>query len=212
MDDAGLLDAVFDAGGLLDVVDGLADVRRDGAGLRVRHLLLEGRAQASDLAHHVGGREDQVVLLPVQLIPSAPARSILPRRPDPLRRLRHRRLSGLWRRPALCGSCRFRAGRVVTPRTIWSPWRGSTPRLKATLTVSSNLALARLLTISSAGMRVQQRFYVGLLGKRLVALADGLSLGLAFAFLSPCGADGRSRPSHMMSQHGGLSTIPDGRK
>ena len=39
-------------------------------------------------------------------------------------------------RPVPCGS-------VVTPRTIWSPRRGSVPRFTATSTVSSNLARAR---------------------------------------------------------------------
>jgi hypothetical protein len=33
-------------------------------------------------------------------------------------------------------------GRVTTPRTIWSAWRGSTPRFIATSIVSSNFAVA----------------------------------------------------------------------
>src|SRR6478672_11790948 len=37
-------------------------------------------------------------------------------------------------------------GRLTTPRTIWSAWRGSTPRLSATSTVSSNFEVARLFT------------------------------------------------------------------
>jgi hypothetical protein len=37
------------------------------------------------------------------------------------------------------------AGSVTTPRTIWSAWRGSTPRFIAISTVSSNLAVALLL-------------------------------------------------------------------
>ena len=41
-------------------------------------------------------------------------------------------------------------GRVTTPRTIWSAWRGSTLRLIATSMVSSNLAVALALTIVSA--------------------------------------------------------------
>jgi hypothetical protein len=39
------------------------------------------------------------------------------------------------------------AGRVTTPRTIWSAWRGSTPRFSATSTVSSNLAVALAFTV-----------------------------------------------------------------
>ena len=41
-------------------------------------------------------------------------------------------------------------GRLTTPRTIWSAWRGSTPRFIAISMVSSNLALARSLTIFTA--------------------------------------------------------------
>src|SRR5690606_26417768 len=37
-------------------------------------------------------------------------------------------------------------GRLTTPRTIWSAWRGSTPRFIAISMVSSNLATARSLT------------------------------------------------------------------
>src|SRR4051794_7142534 len=42
------------------------------------------------------------------------------------------------------------AGRPTVPRTIWSALRGSTPRRTASSTVSSNLAVARLLTRSTA--------------------------------------------------------------
>src|SRR5262249_6378800 len=41
-------------------------------------------------------------------------------------------------------------GRPTVPRTIWSALRGSTPSRAASSTVSSNLALARLFTRSSA--------------------------------------------------------------
>jgi len=41
-------------------------------------------------------------------------------------------------------------GRVTMPRTIWSAWRGSTFRLTATSTVSSNFALALAFTSCSA--------------------------------------------------------------
>ena len=47
-----------------------------------------------------------------------------------------------------CGRCRSAA--ETTPRTIWSAWRGSTPRFIATSTVSSNFALARSLTSLTA--------------------------------------------------------------
>ena len=47
-----------------------------------------------------------------------------------------------------------RLGKVTTPRTIWSAWRGSTPRFIATSMVSSNLALARSLTILIAASSV----------------------------------------------------------
>src|SRR6516164_9653592 len=41
-------------------------------------------------------------------------------------------------------------GSSTTPRTIWSAWRGSTPRLMETSIVSSNFAFARSLTILMA--------------------------------------------------------------
>src|ERR1051325_9776106 len=41
-------------------------------------------------------------------------------------------------------------GSVTTPRTIWSAWRGSTPRFSATSMVSSNLAVAFCLAIAIA--------------------------------------------------------------
>src|SRR5690606_21731519 len=45
-------------------------------------------------------------------------------------------------------------GIVTTPRTIWSAWRGSTPRFIAISMVSSNFALALLLTSLIASSRV----------------------------------------------------------
>src|SRR5687767_201255 len=42
------------------------------------------------------------------------------------------------------------AGSETMPRTIWSAWRGSTPRLSATSTVSSNFEVAFALTMPSA--------------------------------------------------------------
>ena len=44
-------------------------------------------------------------------------------------------------------------GSDTTPRTIWSAWRGSTPRFMAISTVSSNFALARSLTSFTASPR-----------------------------------------------------------
>ena len=44
-------------------------------------------------------------------------------------------------------------GRLTTPRTIWSEWRGSTPRFMAISTVSLNLALARALISFTASSR-----------------------------------------------------------
>src|SRR6516165_8487518 len=41
-------------------------------------------------------------------------------------------------------------GRLTTPRTIWSEWRGSTPKFIAISIVSSNLALARSFTSFTA--------------------------------------------------------------
>ena len=45
-------------------------------------------------------------------------------------------------------------GRLQTPRTIWSAWRGSTPRFIATSIVSSNFAVARSLTSFTASVIV----------------------------------------------------------
>src|SRR5690606_11955013 len=46
----------------LDVADGLLDIHRDRAGLRVRHQATWTKhpTEPSDLAHHVGGRDDRV--------------------------------------------------------------------------------------------------------------------------------------------------------
>jgi hypothetical protein len=41
-------------------------------------------------------------------------------------------------------------GRLTTPRTIWSAWRGSTPRFIAISTVSSNFTEDRSLSSFSA--------------------------------------------------------------
>jgi hypothetical protein len=41
-------------------------------------------------------------------------------------------------------------GRLTVPRTIWSAWRGSTPRFIAISTLSSNLAMARSLIRDTA--------------------------------------------------------------
>mmetsp|Transcript_28426 Transcript_28426/g.53154 ORF Transcript_28426/g.53154 Transcript_28426/m.53154 type:complete len:218 (-) Transcript_28426:1749-2402(-) len=46
-------------------------------------------------------------------------------------------------------------GRPTTPRTIWSAWRGSTPRFTAISTVSSNLAFALPLTKATASSTVR---------------------------------------------------------
>jgi hypothetical protein len=45
-------------------------------------------------------------------------------------------------------------GSATVPRTIWSALRGSTPRRAASSTVSSNFALARFFTSSSASVGV----------------------------------------------------------
>ena len=41
-------------------------------------------------------------------------------------------------------------GRLITPRTFWSAWRGSTPKFIATSTVSSNFAVHNSLTSLTA--------------------------------------------------------------
>src|SRR5690606_7865934 len=48
-------------------------------------------------------------------------------------------------------------GKTTAPRTIWSAWRGLTPRRTAMSTVSSNLALARLFTLWHASSRLTFR-------------------------------------------------------
>ena len=79
-----------------------------------------------------------------------------PSRPDPRRRPRRRRRPWPrrpWRRARTRRPARVRPepfGRLTTPRTIWSAWRGSTPRFIAISMVSSNFALARSLTIFTA--------------------------------------------------------------
>src|SRR5689334_15763022 len=61
VDDRGAVGAVLDLAGL-GLLDGLADVHRDRADLRVRHLALraEDAAEAADHRHHVGRRDRDV--------------------------------------------------------------------------------------------------------------------------------------------------------
>ena len=59
-------------------------------------------------------------------------------------------LGAAWRTPRRAATRPVPFGSETTPRTIWSAWRGSTPRFMAISTVSSNFALARSLTIFTA--------------------------------------------------------------
>ncbi len=70
MDDAGFIDAVLDAA-TLDVLDRPADVEGDAARARVRHQATRPQdlAEASDLAHHVGGRQRDIEVEPAFLDP-----------------------------------------------------------------------------------------------------------------------------------------------
>ncbi len=150
LDDARLLDAELDRAAL-----GRFDRRRHihghGADLGVRHQAARAQhlTQTADEAHHVGRRNAAVELdraladdleeiigandigpgllrlLGLGPLAKPPTRTL---RPDPF-------------------------GRLHTPRTIWSAWRGSTPRFMATSIVSSNLALARALTSFTASPR-----------------------------------------------------------
>ena len=63
--DARLVDAELDLAGL-DLLHGLGDVGRDGAGLRVRHQAAraEHLAEPADRAHHVRRRDDRVEIHP----------------------------------------------------------------------------------------------------------------------------------------------------
>ena len=149
-----LVDAELDLAAL-DLGDGLGDVGRHGAGLRVRHEAAgtEHTAEAADLAHQVRGGDDGVEVEPAlrdlvdQLVgaddvgaggSAASARS-------PVAKTRTRAVL-----PVPCG-------RFTVPRTIWSALRGSTPRRKATSTVASNLVVAVSLarrTASSGAYRL----------------------------------------------------------
>mmetsp|Transcript_34089 Transcript_34089/g.108325 ORF Transcript_34089/g.108325 Transcript_34089/m.108325 type:complete len:340 (-) Transcript_34089:58-1077(-) len=69
-------------------------------------------------------------------------------------------------------------GRTALPRTFWSPLLGSTPRLMAISSVSSNLARASLLTMESAsekatGTRTALLSLTTNLGKGTLALTAG---------------------------------------
>src|SRR2546421_4663057 len=70
VDDAGLVDPVFDAA-TLDVLDRAANIEGDAAGARVRHQATRPKnlAEAADLTHHVGGRERDVAGEPAFLDP-----------------------------------------------------------------------------------------------------------------------------------------------
>ena len=65
VDDAGLVDAELHLAGL-DFLDGVRDLERHGAGLRVRHqpARAEHLAEPADGAHHVGRRDDGVEIHP----------------------------------------------------------------------------------------------------------------------------------------------------
>ena len=117
----------------------LADVHRDRAGLRVRHQAAgtEDPAQLAQLAHDVGRRDDHVALEPpfLDLLDVLDADEIGAGRlrfPLPVA------LGDDEHPDRLAGA----VGSTTVPRTIWSACRGSTPRLTATSTVSSNLANA----------------------------------------------------------------------
>src|SRR5208282_1820063 len=64
--DTGLVHAVIDLAGL-DLGDRLGDIERDGANLGIGHQATGPKdfADASDLAHHVGGRDHAVEVEPV---------------------------------------------------------------------------------------------------------------------------------------------------
>src|SRR3954463_3922838 len=68
VDDRRAVGAVLDLAGL-GLLDGLADVHRDRADLRVRHLArrAEDAAEAADHRHHVGGRDRDVEVGPAIL-------------------------------------------------------------------------------------------------------------------------------------------------
>ena len=70
VDDAGLVDAELHLAGL-DFLDGVRDLERDGAGLRVRHQAAraEHLAETADGAHHVGRRDDGVEIHPAAVDP-----------------------------------------------------------------------------------------------------------------------------------------------
>ena len=146
--DAGLLDAELDRAAL-GALHGAGDVHRDRADLRVRHQAARAQhlAEPADQRHHVG-RGDAAV--EVDLAALHLLDQILGADDVGAGGLG---LVGLGAAREHARRARVRPvpfGRLTTPRTIWSAWRGSTPRFIATSMVSSNFALARSLTIFTA--------------------------------------------------------------
>src|SRR3546814_799663 len=70
------------------------------------------------------------------------------------------------------------AGSVTTPRTIWSAWRGSTPRFSATSSVSSNLAEASSRTVLIASS-TPWSFSASTLPSRAFCFLVSLAMGSA---------------------------------
>jgi hypothetical protein len=122
-------------------VTALADVHRDGAGLRVGHEAAGAQdlAETTDLAHEVRGGDDGVEVEPA-------AGDLL----DQVVGTDEVGAGGLGGLGLVAvgededaGGLARAVGRLTVPRTIWSALRGSTPRRMATSTVSSYLVDGR---------------------------------------------------------------------
>lgn len=147
MEDTGLLDAELNTTSL-HVTDGLGDVKGDRANLGVGHQAArsEDPAEATDDTHHVRGGDGGVEVHEAFLNPLGEFVAA-----DDI----GAGLTGLTLLLALgedgdADGLTGTMGRTTAPRTIWSAWRGSTPRLTATSTVSLNLVEAVCLTSSNA--------------------------------------------------------------
>ncbi len=139
VDDRGLVDLELDAAAL-DLPDRPLEIEGDRAGLRVRHEAAptEDLAEPTDDAHRIGRRRAR------RRTPSSRPRSSSTRSSPPTSSAPARSASWAfspWAKTATRTDLPVPCGRTTVPRTIWSAWRGSTPRRRCASIVASKLTV-----------------------------------------------------------------------
>ena len=148
MDDRGAVGAVLDLAGL-GLLDGLGDVHRDGADLRVGHLALraEDAAEAADDGHHVGRRDGDVEVGEAVLDALG---EVVGADDVGAGLLGLARLVALGEDGDRDAPCPGRCGSAIVPRSCSSAWRTLRPVRTWTSTDSSNFARLSSLTSLTA--------------------------------------------------------------